>query len=376
MPAYKDESGKWYCQFYYTDWTGKRRHTSKHGFARKKDAEDFEQKFKSKARKEVVSMEALLEAYDGHLADLVELGSIKLQTADNYRDNINRYIRPYFADVKNVSAITPARINKWLAGLVYSKVYKGKKLRSGTLRNIKARMNQIMEYAQQNYGLDSNPVEKAQDIKSDGRKNKRAEMWTLEQYQIFRETLPHYPMKVFFDLLFFAGLRISEAAVLTPKDIQPYKLIIKATYIRKSRSTTSDRKDTPKSQASVREVQIPHFLYFELTDYISRLYKLKPNENLFPFTPQNARDVMKYRVEKYDLPYASPHTLRHSYASLLLKVTKDAAVVSHQIGHANPRVTLATYSHMVPGEDRVAVDKLEEEVAPFSLVEIPTKVVP
>lgn len=39
MPAYKDEkTGKWYCQFYCKDWTGKNKHIVKRGFDKKKDA--------------------------------------------------------------------------------------------------------------------------------------------------------------------------------------------------------------------------------------------------------------------------------------------------------------------------------------------------
>ena len=48
MPAYKDQKrGTWYCQFYYVDWTGKRK-KKKRGFARKKDAEAYEEEFLKK----------------------------------------------------------------------------------------------------------------------------------------------------------------------------------------------------------------------------------------------------------------------------------------------------------------------------------------
>ena len=37
MPAYKDNgSGKWYAQFYYTDWTGKRKRNLKEDFKPRK----------------------------------------------------------------------------------------------------------------------------------------------------------------------------------------------------------------------------------------------------------------------------------------------------------------------------------------------------
>ena len=46
MPAYKDEaSGRWYANFYYTDWQGKKVHKKKRGFERKKDAQAWEAEF-------------------------------------------------------------------------------------------------------------------------------------------------------------------------------------------------------------------------------------------------------------------------------------------------------------------------------------------
>ena len=38
MTAYRQESGTWYVKFRYTDWTGKRRQTTKRGFKTKRDA--------------------------------------------------------------------------------------------------------------------------------------------------------------------------------------------------------------------------------------------------------------------------------------------------------------------------------------------------
>ena len=47
MPVYRDEeSGKWDCSFYYTDWTGKQKRKHKRGFKTKKDAQNYESEFK------------------------------------------------------------------------------------------------------------------------------------------------------------------------------------------------------------------------------------------------------------------------------------------------------------------------------------------
>ena len=42
MSAQKDiNTGKWYIQYRYTDWTGKRKHSVKRGFNTKREAEDW-----------------------------------------------------------------------------------------------------------------------------------------------------------------------------------------------------------------------------------------------------------------------------------------------------------------------------------------------
>ena len=49
MPAYKYalKSGKvmWYANFYYTDWTGKKKHICKRGFKTQREAKDYERSF-------------------------------------------------------------------------------------------------------------------------------------------------------------------------------------------------------------------------------------------------------------------------------------------------------------------------------------------
>jgi integrase len=47
----------------------------------------------------------------------------------------------------------------------------------------------------------------------------------------------------------------------------------------------------------------------------------------------------------------SPHSLRHTYASLLIANGLDVVFVSRQLGHANPKITLATYAHLFDQAD-------------------------
>jgi hypothetical protein len=54
-------------------------------------------------------------------------------------------------------------------------------------------------------------------------------------------------------------------------------------------------------------------------------------------------------VKQLGLRGVTPHTLRHTYASLLLADGKPLHLVQELLGHSNPGFTLAVYGHLIPG---------------------------
>ena len=48
------------------------------------------------------------------------------------------------------------------------------------------------------------------------------------------------------------------------------------------------------------------------------------------------------------------HDLRHSHATILLRDRENVKVVCERLGHASVTVTLTTYSHVLPGDQRQA----------------------
>lgn len=51
-------------------------------------------------------------------------------------------------------------------------------------------------------------------------------------------------------------------------------------------------------------------------------------------------------VKKYDLPYITFHSLRHTFASSMLANNVNIKVIQEHLGHKNIRETLDTYSHI------------------------------
>lgn len=56
------------------------------------------------------------------------------------------------------------------------------------------------------------------------------------------------------------------------------------------------------------------------------------------------------------------HGLRHCHATFLLKAGVSPKIVAERLGHSTTRLTLDTYSHVVPGMQREAALKLEQRL--------------
>ena len=114
MPAYKDqERGTWYCQFYYVDWTGKRKKKKKRGFARKKDAEVYEEEFLKKGTMTCdMTFGSMVELYMDDMRP-----RLRATTMRSKEYLIDLKILPYFRELQ-VNDITPAHVRKWQSELL------------------------------------------------------------------------------------------------------------------------------------------------------------------------------------------------------------------------------------------------------------------
>ena len=109
MPTYKDKNtGKWYCKFYYTDWTGTKKQKLKRGFSLQREAKEYERYFlETHTQTPDISFTALVEQYLSFKQNRIKDTALK-----NQKDIINNHILPYF-EKKNLSDITAADIAAW-----------------------------------------------------------------------------------------------------------------------------------------------------------------------------------------------------------------------------------------------------------------------
>ena len=66
-------------------------------------------------------------------------------------------------------------------------------------------------------------------------------------------------------------------------------------------------------------------------------------------SPDLFSQIFDSHVAKSTLPRICLHDLRHTHASILLKVGVPLKVVSERLGHSSPAFTMTAYQHVLPG---------------------------
>src|SRR5439155_26547998 len=64
-----------------------------------------------------------------------------------------------------------------------------------------------------------------------------------------------------------------------------------------------------------------------------------------PVPPKRISYTFRKAVERAELPYLSPHRLRHTFASVALEAGVWTKVVADVLGHSSATITADLYSH-------------------------------
>ena len=348
MKAEKDKkTGKWLIQYRYTDWQGKRRKSTKRGFATKREAEewlrnflitqkaDFDMKFENFWKMYCADMETRLREH----------------TIRTKKYIVELKILLYFGN-KRVNDITAADIRQWQNELIkmgYSPTY---------LKTINNQLSAIFNYAVRYYDLKSNPCAKAGSMG----KSKAEEMdfWTGEEFRKFIDSVMNKRLSYMaFMTLYWTGMRLGELLALNPKDVDLEKRTITITksYQRLGKKDVITPPKTPKSK---RVITIPEFLAADIKDYMDSLYELQENDRLFPITKYYLEHEMQRGIKESGVKRIRVHDLRHYHVSLLISMGFSAVSIGNRVGHESVDITYR-YAHMFPTEQTQMAKLLDEE---------------
>jgi len=75
-----------------------------------------------------------------------------------------------------------------------------------------------------------------------------------------------------------------------------------------------------------------------------------------PWHPDKVSEFFRATLKRVDVPRIRVHDLRHTWATLALRAGVHPKVVQERLGHANIRITLDTYSHVLPDMQESAAE--------------------
>ena len=257
-----------------------------------------------------------------------------------------------------------------LRELIYEKLKTG--LAPNTVRNIKAMVSAVLSHALDGDGLiAANPVsrlgrlikgkERKADVNPLNREEARAFLEVVEKYH-----LRYYP---FFLCALRTGMRLGELLALEWGDID-----FRGGFIEVRRAFTKGGITTPKND-KIRRVDMSR----QLSDTLRALHTERKREALskgwkeipeLVFVNEDGRLINSFNLRprvfhkalaKAGLRRIRIHDLRHTFASLLIQNGESLAYVKDQLGHHSIQITVDTYGHLVPGANRQAVDRLDDD---------------
>lgn len=345
--AYKDKAtGGWVAQWYEVDVHGKNKQHKKRGFKTQRDAKKYEHERNLKSEGNLnMTLKVFMEQYFQDKAN-----ELKKRTMRNKRYMMEQHIIPYFGDMK-MTDITPAQIIAW-QNEMYSKNFS-----ESYLRMIQNQLTALFTHATKIYDLQKNPCKK---VKRMGKDDKRSlNFWTIEEYQKFIDSIDKDDKYfIMFEILFWTGMREGEMLALTKSDIdfENNQISITKTYYR------ADGRDIitePKTEQSVRIVEIPNFLKIEIKEWCDRQYGLPDDVRLFPVVGKAVQNKMKRNAEKAGVKRIRVHDLRHSHTAYLINKNVEPLLIKERLGHKDIRITLNTYGHLYPNKAKSVADLLD-----------------
>jgi integrase len=168
------------------------------------------------------------------------------------------------------------------------------------------------------------------------------------------------------------GLRRGEFLALHWNDVD---LDVGQMTVHQSLEQTSDglRFKTPKTDRGRRQVALPSFTVDALRAHkveqakarlkMGQIYQdqdlVFPKEDGLPWAPDAFSTAFAAFVRNSGLAHVRLHDLRHSHATQLLKQGVHPKVVSERLGHSKISITLDTYSHVLPGMQEDAAQKID-----------------
>jgi len=340
---------KYFFRIKYKDIFGETHDYTSPKFKNKRDATEEEAKYRTKISNKdtITSSVTFNQIFNEYINS--KLNEVKPQSIIKIKQNY-KLLKPLEnTKVNDFDLKKYDNLKKYISGFDLSINYKNKSI---TL------LKSLISYSNKYYNTSDRMSKFIEKFKLVNEIKKEMDFFTLEEYKKFDSVIDEFDWHVFFEMLYYLGIRKGECQALTFKDIDFKKNTISikktlTTKIRGQKWTIS----APKTKNSIRVLPLPKKLLEELKIIQKRAYSYNNYNNdwfifgfAVPFTETTIKNKKDLYCKKANLRQIRIHDFRHSCASLLINNGASIMLVSKYLGHSNITITLNTYTHMYKSE--------------------------
>ncbi|MGD6896074.1 tyrosine-type recombinase/integrase [Bacillus infantis] len=340
---------------------GKRKQKKKMGFKTKKEATAYLAETQTALNKGSYIEPSKVSFKDFMNEWFTTIKKKSVRTNDTYRILIEKYVNVYFVDVP-LSSLKSIHVEDFI-NKMHEQGYS-----PATIRKVYNIITNALDYAVDK-GLIIKNVAKKATLPKDNKKE--MSVWTKDEVNKFLNTAKNDRLYILFVMALMTGMRQGELFGLRWRDInfETSKLTVKQTLAHNGKEFYTGA----KTNAGNRSIGLSKSLIDKLMEHKELIAKEKAemgdsyiDQDLVFCTPMgtplNAANIRKRLfnplIEEAGVPQIRFHDLRHTHATSLLADGVNVKVISERLGHSNIKVTLDTYSHVLPTMQQEAVDKL------------------
>ena len=284
------------------------------------------------------------------------------RTLEWYIGIVKNHIEPAFGALP-LQKLTTYHIQELLTGMKVTDKYQNR-----TIQGVRDTLNQALETAVNMDLILRNPVRGVKMPKEERNpESEDAKMITIELRRLILKAAENEPvMRPILITLMLTGMRSGELLALTWSriDFLSGTIAIHSAVTRKPEFDENGNKtgqkylvSLPKTRASVRVIRVPDMVLDAIKEWKALIDEACPGHSEFVFCTRTGgmrtyaglrssfrRFLQRHGLDKEGL---SLHSLRHTFATMLLENGVNPRVVQRLMGHSDIGMTLGTYSHVV-----------------------------
>lgn len=298
---------------------------------------------------------------------------VKIKTYERYRCTIYAHILPYIGTIP-LKSLTTMKLQDYLTTLANRPSRLHRKLAPRTVNGVRRLLIGAFNDAVNFDVLQKNPMLGTKPLRVE-----RTEMHILTKKKAAKllqvAKSDNMISWIIIAIALGTGMRIGEIFGLRWQrvDLVHKKILVSETVVHTNHTnivqstgkTAGSYRTIPISASLVSDLEVYHQWQADLKKMISGYHDqdfviAKLNGDVLDPSNFSARTFKKYLKQAGITSEFRVHDLRHTHITWLLEAGVNIKVISQRAGHASTRITLDTYSHVMPSMQDAAVEALDK----------------